>query len=286
MFALRRWPLVELSRLRFIHALQEFASMQVDFVPQLQRTSEGDTIAALEGRYWELATWLPGVADFCRDPTDARLVAAMQALARLHIGWEHFPTRMTGVAVSPAMQSRREQLADYRKLVPELRRLTSTWAELERPGARILDHFEQRADAIDYQLREASHWPVALQPCLRDIWHDHVLFTGDAVTGVVDFGAARVESVAGDIARLTGSLIHGDASQWEAAIAAYERVRPLSEVERKLIPVFDQSSVAMSGMQWLEWLLIDQRQFEMRRVIARLDEILLRIPPTLSQPEA
>ena len=32
-----------------------------------------------------------------------------------------------------------------------------------------------------------QHW--LQQPVIRDIWHDHVLFSGDDVTGIVDFGA-------------------------------------------------------------------------------------------------
>jgi homoserine kinase type II len=243
----------------------------------LQRTAAGDTLAEFEGGCWELATWMPGVADFHQHPSEPRLVSAMQALARLHVAWEHFPTRMTGLATSPAMTSRREQLAKFVNLLPQLRSgLSNASRALQDRGRRVLDYFERQANPLAAQLREASAWHVPLQPCLRDIWHDHVLFTGDAVTGIVDFGAARVECVAGDLARLVGSLVGNDSQRWTNAIAAYEQLRRLTDNERRLIPIFDQSSVAMSGMQWLQWLLIDGRQFEIERVVARLDEILAR----------
>jgi homoserine kinase type II len=276
--ALRRWPAeTDETRVRYIHALQEFAGMQLEIVPRLQRTTSGDTVLRLDDGHWELANWLPGVADFQQHPTDSRLVAAMQALARLHIAWEHFPTRMTGLAPSPAMISRRGQLAKFEALLPQLRsRLASASTALQERGYRILDFFQRRAQALDAQLQEAAVWQVPLQPCLRDIWHDHVLFTGELVTGVVDFGAARIECVAGDIARLVGSLVGSDPPRSSAAVEAYEQSRRLTDGERRMIPIFDQSSVAMSGMQWLQWLLIDGRQFQMQRVLARLDEILAR----------
>ena len=35
----------------------------------------------------------------------------------------------------------------------------------------------------------ASGW--RLQPCLCDLWHDHLLFEGDRLAGVVDYRAAK-----------------------------------------------------------------------------------------------
>jgi homoserine kinase type II len=90
--------------------------------------------------------------------------------------------------------------------------------------------------------------------CLRDIWHDHVLYTGNRVTGIIDFGAADVTSPAADIARLLGSMVGDDRQRWSAGLAAYESVRPLTDDERKAVRFFDSSGVVLSAANWLEWL--------------------------------
>ena len=118
---------------------------------------------------------------------------------------------------------------------------------------------------------------VALQPCIRDIRHDHVLFQGDAVSGIVDFGAMRDDNVATDIARLLGSLVGNDRSGWHAGLEAYQQVRALTPEEHQLVASFDASSVTLSGMNWLKWIYVDGRQFDDRRAIeGRLDEIMMR----------
>jgi Ser/Thr protein kinase RdoA (MazF antagonist) len=105
-----------------------------------------------------------------------------------------------------------------------------------------------------------------------------VLFTGDRVTGIVDFGSLNFESPAADIARLLGSMALDDAAGWELGLTAYEAVRPLTEVERQLIRAFDESTVAMSGLNWLQWIYLEHRQFENPgRILARLDATLARM---------
>ncbi len=158
----------------------------------------------------------------------------------------------------------------------------------------ILDHFERLAPDLERQLAASVAHPVSLQPALRDIHDEHVLFVGDVVSGIIDFGAMREETVAGDIARLLGSLIGGPAKgpgsdsvlgdaanrplTWQAGLAAYEAVRPLSDTERELVPLFDQSGLLLGAMNWLEWLFVDGRQFaDLARVHERILKLLVQL---------
>src|SRR5205085_7730253 len=62
---------------------------------------------------------------------------------------------------------------------------------------------------------------LALQPAIRDVHHEHVLFTGDQVTGLIDFGALRIDTPLTDVARLVGSLVGDDAEARRIALDAY-----------------------------------------------------------------
>jgi homoserine kinase type II len=127
-------------------------------------------------------------------------------------------------------------------------------------------------------LESVAELRVPLQPCIRDIWSAHVLFENDRVTGIVDFGAMRVESVAADVARLLGSLAGDDPAQWQVGLAAYEQVRKLSDDESRLVLAFDRSTVLLGGLQWLEWIFLEGREFpEYRAVMARIDEFTNRL---------
>jgi homoserine kinase type II len=141
-----------------------------------------------------------------------------------------------------------------------------------------LSFFVAMAESVQAELAEACKLEVAIQPCIRDVWHDHVLFEGQEVSGLVDFGAMRPESVAGDVARLLGSLVGDRPDGWSSGIAAYELIRRLDASELRLVRTFDRSTMLMSGLEWLQWIYIDGRLFENRpAVLARIDDILARL---------
>ncbi len=101
--------------------------------------------------------------------------------------------------------------------------------------------------------------------------------------GIIDFGSMRSENVAADVARLLGSLAGDQADDWRAGLAAYESVRRLSDDERSLVTAFDRSTVLLGGLQWLEWIYLEGRQFaQPDAVLLRVDELLSRLV-TLSQ---
>src|SRR5262249_20387618 len=101
-----------------------------------------------------------------------------------------------------------------------------------------------------------------LQFCLCDIWRPHVLFVGDRVSGVIDYGSIKPDHVAGDVARLLGSWVMDDQELWHRGIEAYADVKPLSLHERRLVAVLDHSGTVLSLATWLLWLWRDQRTFD------------------------
>jgi hypothetical protein len=55
-------------------------------------------------------------------------------------------------------------------------------------------------------------------------------------------------------------------------------LRPLSQAERGIIDLLDQSNAVLSGLNWLRWLYVDRRDMgPLARVRHRLDEIAARL---------
>jgi len=278
---LRAWPPSNPSPERLLsiqHLMKTARDAGLDVVPTVHTTHAGRTWTERAGRLWELTTWMPGCADFHDHPRPARLEAACTALAQLHLAWS------AGISPSgpcPGVLRRLEKVRRWSTLLqsgwrPRFheaeRDPVTSWAE------RAWHCLGPRVTDVPHRLAPWLTRPVPLQPCLCDIWHDHVLFTGDRVTGLVDFGAIKLDHVAVDLARLLGSLIGDDAQQRSAGIQAYRRVKPLSADEEALVGVLDETGTVLAAANWLMWLYRDEKTFEDRAAVARrLAELVARI---------
>lgn len=261
---LRRWPPQhpDAARLRWIHwVLHRANSKGCDFVPLPINTLEGDTFVARNG-LWELTPWMPGTAALATNCSADRLAIAMLALAQFHVAVAELGP---GSGPSPGIRRRAETA---RQMVSH---------QLEQWQRDIGQHQGQpfyvecteilRLAAPLVRKLSATLAPIepmefVLQPCLRDIWYEHILFVDDRVTGIVDFGAMQDDTVACDLARLLGSLVELARAEWPGALAAYESVRPLAETERVAINAFHRSGKALSGLNWVRWLMFDGKSFE------------------------
>jgi Ser/Thr protein kinase RdoA (MazF antagonist) len=206
--------------------------------------------------------------------------------------------RCVPAAVAPAVEERLERLQSWTsdKLDTVRQRLRDdadsppAWdpaiaARFRAASVSILDGFARWAAAIGQELRAAKNLRVPIQPCLRDVWHDHVLFCGDEVSGLIDPGAARTDTVAADLSRLLGSLVADDAQSWTAAIAAYQTVRRLSPAELQLVGILDRSGTLLSGMTWVARRYFSDRPIAApESVVVRMEKIagrLTSVPATL-----
>lgn len=280
---LRRWPADQpRSQLEFIqavlwHVIQEGFSL----VPLPLETGSHAGYVEEAGHLWEVTPWMPGDANYRRAPSPAKLRAAMHALAGFHLAAVSFPHAERSPAPPPGITQR---LARLRAWSPEKRaRLAAAisrgdWPELYGRAERVLPLFDQAAKRVANTLASAIALAAPLQPCIRDIWHDHVLYVDQRVSGLIDFGALRIESVAADVARLAGSLCGDDSQAWLTALQAYEEMRRLSDEEALLITAYDRANVLLSGMNWLDWVYLEGRVFDDRAAVCeRLDDNLMRL---------
>jgi len=277
---LRRWPPEhpKEAQLRRMHAFLAEAARQQLPVPAPRAARGGETFLRQHGAWWELTAWMPGRADYHQRPRPARLAAAVQTLAQLHQAGEAVVAPAAGR--SQILQRRFEMLRETPGLVRRLEPLQPRLdPELAPLAAEVLARAPAAAGAALRLLQDTPRLVTPQQIVIRDIWHDHVLFQDDQVSGVVDFGALAVDTVGADLARLLGSLCKDDREAWQQALAAYEQTRPLSVAERELALVLDRAAVILSGLNWLRWLLLEERQFPDRhsQIAARMQAITARL---------
>lgn len=256
-FALRRWPPGQAPepRLRELHRFLAF--LQREGIRQVAVPVAGESGTLLESgiHTWQLEPWMPGRADFHANPSDLRLANAMRLLARIHLIAKRYVATHTGeewfhqVRWGPsfAVQERLMILKrwDSQRLDATLR------AETPKRDA-VKRCVEVVAPIVRRELESVQTECFRQHPCLRDVWSEHVLFTGDDVTGVIDPSAARTETVAADLSRLLGSFLPEGGARWEMALDAYSAVRPLGMHERRLVRVLDRSGVLLGALHWME----------------------------------
>ena len=291
LLCLRRWPesRQDSERLLLIHGvLNAVHDGGLNIVPVPLRTGAGESFVSHKECFWELAPWMPGVADYHANPSRPKLRSAMHALARFHLLAVQSPPA-PGVAegravvhrgIAPALLVRNSILSNFdQRLAQSATHLRpGENSELDARAARLLSLLPCPASRIKQPLAEVAGLSLHLQPAIRDIWHDHVLYTGDEVSGIVDFGALNIDTPLTDIARLVGSLVADDRESRAFACDAYSELQPLTSEDRLLIDLLDESGLIVAALNWLTWLYVDRRDMgPVDPIIKRLNEIISRL---------
>jgi homoserine kinase type II len=286
--ALKRWPAdYSADRLRTIHGWVA-AVAHLPFVPRILPTRTGDTFVTIDGALWDLTTWLPGEPD--RHPTDTRLAAACRAIAELHQCW------FAGVAGSgdpataqgiPAIHRRLALYRSYRAWQAAGGRPAITGqARLNKKSAEAFTLLPTVIPGLERALAPWRDRPLPIGPCLCDVHAGHVLFTGDTVTGVIDYGAMKLDHPAVDLARYLGAAVTADARAFAVGLAAYRAARPPFEVPDELVYLLELSGATGGLATWLLRLAaghpVDDPQNVARRMKRMLARLRLEFPSGLA----
>ncbi len=284
---LRGWPIgMPRQRLDFIFGAIQVARRQgIDVVPAyINPTAAGRWIEA-GGRFWELTEWMRGAADYPCNPAPERLTAALAEIGSLHRVWKSW---QGATEPSPGV-ARRSRILHQLLSVDLLARWVSPAAALVRRGAAAdLQHLADRTaravramgPRLDDALASLLAYPVLTHPVLRDVHADHILWEGNRVSGIVDFGALAVDEPAVDLIRLLASC-QPERRGWQAPITAYERASG-TVVDLRRLSVLDHASCLLSAAQWAEWLLVDHLQFDApaERTVGRWRHLVERLENT------
>lgn len=263
---LRAWPPeTRPERVATVHAWLAATRGMAWIAPPLA-DRQGRTFHESRGRVWEVAPWLPGKPDALRPPSAGRRRSALKALAELHrvlAGETHW-------GPSPNLIARRDELENW--LLGDLDAIAARIDRLSADSVlaaarRWIEAARSLAPRLLAELTGAASQTLALQPCLRDVRAEHLLFEGDRVSGLIDYGAMGIDSVATDLARLLTEWEIEEAPWNEEGLAAYGSVRPLTDAERRLIPVFARSTALLGGGHWVRWHVVEGRRFEPSGVV-------------------
>jgi homoserine kinase type II len=189
--------------------------------PAPQPDRSGALWSFLNGKPAGLVARLDGVPT--EHPHVAQCAAAGDALAHMHAAVADYRGRL----------SNRRGPAWWRQAARAVRPFLST----EQNALLASEIKYQSAFARSRLPRGAIH---------GDLFRDNVLFDGERVSGIIDFGFAATDAFAYDLAIAANDWCtvpegqHSaalDAARCGAMVAAYQAVRPLSEDERALWPV-------------------------------------------------
>jgi aminoglycoside phosphotransferase (APT) family kinase protein len=138
---------------------------------------------------------------------------------------------------------------------------------------RAIDTLPARVTEAQTALKPWADRPLTVRPCLCDVWHDHVLFIGDTVTGLIDYGEVKPDHPAVDLARLLGDLVGDDDAKFRLGLDAYHAAGgPV--IDAAFTRLLDRTGVVCAVIHWVKELTAGTApvgaEVRLTRLLARL----------------
>lgn len=260
-YCLKAWgQSVQPNRLRAVQSWVNFLGESIEFVPRIIAADCGDPFMSCGDSLWELTTWLPGHSLGSESITIELGTAAIEAVAQVHECSKRFQIQCdTSQAVLTRIDLLRQALGQYDiwlatvvknpGLAPSCLELAKqTMAMLSFDGPQLLRRLQQFLNPVQ------QYWVV------RDLHADHILFADQKITGLIDFGAARIDEPLIDIVRLLGSWLPKNAHCRHQLADDYCRQMGM-DFNLARFQVLDQTSTLLSSVQWFKWLAIQRLEF-------------------------
>jgi len=213
LYAMKAWPpSLDASRLVGIH--QRMRQTKLEYVPAIIEATSGNTVVISDGHVWDVTAWMPGVPRLIEAPTREAISAACVAVAGLHRCWVSNLTPQPPPAVL-----RRLNMLNQWEATP-----LPNYFDRELTAVLRLGHALVRAHISEVR-KSLSSWAnvnVPIQTCLCDLHAAHVLFEGDRVRGIIDYGAMKLDTPAVDLARLLADCTWDNPKLFWHGVDAYQ----------------------------------------------------------------
>ena len=204
----------------YLHLMRHLAHAGIP-VPEPQADARGEILHSVCGKPAAVVNKLSGRSQLAPQAVHCAAVGAM--LAKMHLAGQ-----------------------DFERQQPNLRGLP--WWNETVPV--VLPHLDAEPAALlqselayqNHIAASSAYSALPRGPVHADLFRDHVMFDGEQLTGFFDFYFAGVDTFLFDLAVClndwcidwaTGAH---DAARFDAMLAAYQSVRPLSAAERSLLP--------------------------------------------------
>jgi hypothetical protein len=285
--ALKRWPMgTTENRLAQIHAWMDTAA-HLPFVPRVVPTRFGSEVATetsiggpsltTHSQYkesecisflWDATSWQPGLPHIPANASEIEI--ACESVAELHVSWSRDQVIAPSSGISRRIEVLSQWISDAKSTIPQ--RIQS-WRGIILHACEVVDRI------APFVLKALIPWQNVsfhLQPCMRDLRGEHVLFQDGVVTGIVDFGAMDVDTPALDVARLLGDLTAENDELFALGLEKYRDFRHDIHVEKDLVEVLDQAGITCSIIGWLARISSQDVRTSTKKVEARLFHLLAR----------
>lgn len=268
------------EHLDWVHSvLRRCVEEGCDFVAAPQRTSQRRDLHASvvsdEGFVGELSVWAKGGPVDAGSWTSEKIASAFESVGRFHkaaaqIGFD--------MRTSDGVASRIKILQTYgtqsARAKAELPAQSKDW---QQPLRRLMDLVSsvpiKQVAVFANAFGHLSLQAVPAQPVIRDLRAEHLFFVGDQLSGLIDFDAMAIDSVAWDLSRLIATMGLSD-EQMEFAVDRYHAIRPLHPLDTSLIAVVVRAAPLIAALQWVEWLAVEGRTFpSSTAVVSRLEKV-------------
>mgnify|MGYP000845429041 FL=1 len=217
--------------------------------------SNGQCLLTLKGKPAQLARRIAGTHP--QPVTVVQCTAMGKALATLHLALKKYPLKRHNAHGLKWWQAEAKKARAKMTAIEQL--LLDT----------VLDDFEETIEDFDDLPKGLIH---------GDLFRDNTLFDGDQLTAILDFSEAGKDYWLLDIAITVNDFcsdwpnVSLNTDLYQAFLAAYQQVRPLTDDEQEVLPTF----LAMAATRfWLSRLSVARRNAEEGRMG---DDVLQKDP--------
>jgi Ser/Thr protein kinase RdoA (MazF antagonist) len=288
-YAIRCWNdyTYSLQRLNDILNFQKKLSEKQSVVPEPKCWANGTFIISGENGFWTIEEWMPGESlDGIEAVSDELLEQIVTCLSSLHRAGREF-----GVITrrSRGIQDRITQIERWKLNIAN------------QTPERLMQHFNDTPHIESIQIgfeiahrqmrNQSSSWlrllksiqdrPLECHWVMRDLWRENILITQERVSGIIDFGASRIDWPILELVRCVSSFLLPKDPRWPSVLESYAMTLPTRDsVSLELVQQLDQVATALSLAFWYEQLenVITDPGMQLKpQAWARIDELCIRI---------